>query len=127
MSRLGRHRSWMVLVGMSAAHGCTALNDSSSFIIDPPTTGIGSNMPAEDCRGAGFGGRCDGNVPQRCSASGEWENVGAACELGCREGLCFECTPGASDCAGTDGIRRQCDDAGHWNAAPCGRNEPYCS
>jgi hypothetical protein len=126
MSRFGRSTSWVVLVGMAAAHGCTAINDSSAFIIDPPTA-IRPNMPADDCRSAGFGGRCDGNVAQRCSASGEWENVGVACELGCREGICLECTPGTSVCDDPEGIRRQCDDTGHWQAAPCELDEPYCS
>jgi hypothetical protein len=127
MSRFGRYISWMVLAGMSAAHGCTALNDSSAFIIDPPTTGIGSNRASDDCREVGLGGRCEGSVPQRCSASGAWVNAGAACELGCREGICFECTPGEGVCAGSARIRRQCSDTGRWVNAPCGRDEPYCS
>jgi formylglycine-generating enzyme required for sulfatase activity len=60
-------------------------------------------------------GRCAGNVPETCNASGNWV-PGSACPLVCEgAGLCGGvCLPGARDCQGTQ--PRLCNDSGQWVA-----------
>jgi hypothetical protein len=127
MSAVDMRTSWFARVALALACGCTAINDGDEFVIDPS---VGVTGLRDDCRQAGMTGRCDGDVPQRCSPSGLWENAGEACELGCHDGRCAECLPGSADCAeGAEGarVRRQCSEDGRWmNADPCGLDTPFC-
>jgi hypothetical protein len=114
----------------AALSACSVINDPDEFIIsDDPATGVGMSLPdrlPNDCRLAGYGGRCSGAVPQSCSPTGEWVDAGESCALGCHDGVCDECSAAQGVCADTEGLRRQCVE-GRWvNSAPCGLTTPYC-
>jgi hypothetical protein len=118
----------LVLVTGAGLCGCTAINDADDFVIEPPMAYTPSLTPPEDdCRRSNRSSQCNGSMPQRCSATGVWEDVGVGCELGCADGVCYECTPGASVCSDAERLRRQCSESGRWmNAEPCALDSPYC-
>jgi hypothetical protein len=129
MSAIDTRWFWWAPIALALGLGCTAINDGDEFVIEPSAEVL---EVQPDCRRAGMTGRCAGDVPQRCSPAGVWEDAGEACELGCLDGVCYECRPGSAECGpgeGADGARRrrQCTDAGRWmNAEPCGLDTPFC-
>ncbi|HET6148316.1 MAG TPA: hypothetical protein VFH68_12360 [Polyangia bacterium] len=57
--------------------------------------------------------RCNGKAPESCSADGDWQSKGTACQYVCVAGLCTgECLPGAYQCLGA--TRQRCDGDGKW-------------
>jgi hypothetical protein len=113
-----------------ASPACVVINDSSEFVVDPPSTEVARNgamRSDDDCRYAGVAGSCDGNVPLSCSPEGRWQVAGAACDIGCADGRCAECVPGTHACTGDESGRRTCSELGRWvNATPCGIDAPIC-
>jgi hypothetical protein len=119
--------------------GCSLAVDSEEFVILPATPGVGGASTAGmvgtggnggECWREGRAGSCDGKVPLRCSATGEWLPAGPACDLGCNAGVCVECSPetGMGKCGPSEGLRQQCSADGRWlEALPCGPMTPYCS
>jgi hypothetical protein len=64
--------------------------------------------------------RCEGQLPQVCSASGVWLEAGASCPFVCDDGGCTGvCTPTSLRCQGLD--PQSCDGTGQWHeaGAPC--------
>jgi len=63
--------------------------------------------------------RCVDNYLQRCSSYGQWEETSEYCGP-------TVCTPGAEDCNGPGGTRRECNQHGQWvnTGEPC--ETPEC-
>lgn len=144
-SSLSTARSAVLLGALSLS--CQAINDPGEFVIfglspdagasppdsapppgepppgEPPPGGPPPTLPPGECRAEPPELRCSGDVPQQCSASGEWEAAGAACQAGCANGVCRECVPGAKQCSAR-GVPQVCNDRGIWSdeaACPAGQ------
>ena len=80
---------------------------------------FGCTVVVEDSGGCREGAaRCDGRVPQSCSADGSW--VGdEACEFACVDGACAGiCAPGSAQCDGL--VPQLCSEDGVWiDGATC--------
>jgi len=93
---------WMFQIKNSSGSTWGSLPDEQAYTM-PITVhyilGTMACIPGEE--------RCVSNYIQRCSLYGQWETTTEYCGA-------TECTPGAEDCEGPGGTRRECDQYGQW-------------
>lgn len=134
VSRLKVGLSTASSAALLGALGCQAINDPGEFVIfgllpdggasrpdsapppgeppqvePPPPPG----EPPQECRAEPPERRCAADVPEQCSATGEWEPAGAACQAGCVDGVCRECVPDTRQCS-SGGVPQVCNERGAW-------------